>query len=202
MASPREPDFQRLIAAVARDLSARGIPFMLIGGQAVLLHGRPRLTEDVDITLGVGPEAWRTIVDACTALGLDPLPDQVESFVRETFVLPARHAASAMRVDFMFSTTSYERQAIGRAVRVNVGDAPVPFATAEDLIIHKLFAARPRDLEDAVGVVRRTGPRLDWDYVNHWVKEFARVPGREDLPSRLAQVRREGETTAPPSRSP
>jgi len=29
---------------------------MLVGGQAVLLHGRPRLTEDTDITLGVGPD--------------------------------------------------------------------------------------------------------------------------------------------------
>ncbi len=25
---------------------------MLIGGQAVLLHGQPRLTEDIDVTLG------------------------------------------------------------------------------------------------------------------------------------------------------
>ncbi len=28
---------------------------MLIGGQAVLLHGRPRLTEDIDITVGADP---------------------------------------------------------------------------------------------------------------------------------------------------
>lgn len=194
MASPRGPDFETLIAAIARDLGARGVPFMLIGGQAVLLHGRPRLTEDVDITLGVGPEAWRTIGDACDALGLDPLPEHVESFVRETFVLPARHAGTRMRVDFIFSTTPYERQAIDRAVQVTVGGALVPFATAEDLIIHKLFAGRPRDLEDAVGVVRRSGSRLDWTYVNRWVAEFAQVPGREDLPTRLAQVRQEGDT--------
>lgn len=28
---------------------------MLIGGQAVLLHGRPRLTEDIDIEFAVVP---------------------------------------------------------------------------------------------------------------------------------------------------
>ena len=27
---------------------------MVIGGQAVLLYGEPRLTRDIDITLGVG----------------------------------------------------------------------------------------------------------------------------------------------------
>lgn len=164
---------------------------MLIGGQAVLLHGRPRLTEDIDVTLGVGPDAWQMVCDVCTALRLEPLPERVESFVRETFVLPARHADTALRVDFIFSTTPYEREAIARAVWVDVGGTSVPFATAEDLIIHKLFAGRPRDLEDAVGVVRRAGDRLDWSYVERWTAEFAQVPGREDLPQRVARLRRD-----------
>ena len=60
-------------------------------------------------------------------------------------------------MDFIFSTTPYERQAIARAEPVVLAGVPVPFATAEDLLIHKLFAGRPRDLEDAAGVVRRKG---------------------------------------------
>ncbi|HEV8266451.1 MAG TPA: nucleotidyl transferase AbiEii/AbiGii toxin family protein [Gemmatimonadales bacterium] len=191
MASPRGPDFQTFIAAIAGHLAARDIPFMLIGGQAVLLHGRPRVTEDVDVTLGVGPDGWGRIRDVCADLALDPLPEHVEAFVRETFVLPARHAETGMRVDFIFSTTPYERQAIDRAIRVDVVGVAVPFATAEDLIIHKLFAGRPRDLEDAVGVLRRRGAELDWRYLEHWVAEFARVPGREELARRLADLRRE-----------
>jgi len=107
------------------------------------------------------------------------------------FVLPARHPPTGLRVDFIFSTTPYERQAIARAVRVDVGGEPVPFASAEDLIIHKLFAARPRDLEDAVGVVRRGGDRLDWRYIDQWVAEFAQLPGREGMRRLLSDVRRE-----------
>jgi hypothetical protein len=38
MASRPTPDFEALIAAVARELEAHDIPFMLIGGQAVLLR--------------------------------------------------------------------------------------------------------------------------------------------------------------------
>jgi hypothetical protein len=61
---------------------------MLIGGQAVLLHGRPRLTEDINITLGVDPSRLPVVREACTALGLAPLPEKIEEFVRDTFVLP------------------------------------------------------------------------------------------------------------------
>lgn len=135
MASPPLPDFSGLLAAIARALDARALPFMLIGGQAVLLHGRPRLTEDIDVTLGVDPAHLPVLREACAGLSLRPLPDDVEAFVARTFVLPALHEESGIRVDFIFSTTPYERQAIERAVRVEVAGVAIPFATAEDLIV-------------------------------------------------------------------
>ena len=72
MASPPTPELQPFIAAIGRRLSAAGIPFMLIGGQAVLVHGRPRLTEDIDITLGLAPAGWQTIRAVCADLDLEP----------------------------------------------------------------------------------------------------------------------------------
>ena len=53
MGSHHVPDFEALIARIAQALQDRSIPFMLIGGQAVLLHAEPRLTQVIDITLGV-----------------------------------------------------------------------------------------------------------------------------------------------------
>ena len=189
MASPQPPDLSSFIAALARELARRQLPFMLIGGQAVLLHGRPRLTEDIDVTLGADPSRLPAVREVCDALDLQPLPQEVDTFVRETFVLPVRRPQTAIRVDFVFSTTPYEQQAIERAVRVPVGGVSVPFAAAEDLIIHKLFAGRAVDWEDAVSVIRRQGRALDWSYMERWAREFASVPGREDLPQRLVQLR-------------
>jgi len=191
MASPPPDALTRLLAGLTRALEVRHIPFMLIGGQAVLLHGRPRLTDDVDVTLGVGPDHLGRVLEACGALGLEPLPRDVPGFVAETFVLPTRHPASAMRVDLIFSTLPYEAEAISRAIRIPIGGAAVPFATAEDLVVHKLFAGRPRDLEDIVGVIRRQGDAMDWDYVTRWVDAFAEIPGRERLREVLRQVRDE-----------
>ncbi|HYO47844.1 MAG TPA: nucleotidyl transferase AbiEii/AbiGii toxin family protein [Gemmatimonadota bacterium] len=189
MASRPTPDFEALIAAVARELETRDIPFMLIGGQAVLLHGEPRLTADVDVTLGVSPDELETVLDAARAAGLVILPEDPEVFVRETFVLPAAQPNTGIRVDLIFSTTLYESQAIERAVRVSVGGRDVPFASAEDLLLHKLFAGRPRDLEDAAGVVRRKHEEIDWEYIERWVEEFAAVPGRETLRDLVRHLR-------------
>lgn len=190
MASPREPEFGPLLARLAQALRAHDVPFMLIGGQAVLLHGEPRLTLDVDVTLGVSPEALGTVLAACEAMGVDPLPETVEDFVRETFVLPVSDPATNIRIDLIFSTTPFEAAAIDRAIEVEVAGGRVPFATAEDLIIHKLFAGRPRDLEDIEGIVRRKGSNLDWDYLATWAEEFAAIPGRDEMPEMLRRLKR------------
>ena len=44
--------FEKLLERIAQGLTNGGIPYMVIGGQAVLLYGEPRLTKDIDVTLG------------------------------------------------------------------------------------------------------------------------------------------------------
>ncbi|MBM4184420.1 MAG: nucleotidyltransferase family protein [Gemmatimonadetes bacterium] len=190
MGSRQSPDFAGILARISSALDERKIPFMLIGGQAVLVHGEPRLTQDIDVTLGVPPIRLGEILELCESTRLEPLPEQPRTFVQETFVLPADDRATGVRVDFIFSTTPYEAQAIGRAERLSVGGASVPFATPEDLILHKLFAGRARDLEDVRGVVRRKRPEIEWDYLARWGHELAATPGREGLVEQLERLRR------------
>jgi len=153
---------------------------MIIGGQAVLLHGLPRMTKDIDITLGVDTQALDKVVTSIAATGLEIIPDHFRSFVEKTFVLPARHQESGIRVDFIFSFVPYERQAIDRAKPVLLAGEPVLFATAEDVIIHKCFAGRPRDLEDARSILIKN-PDLDQAYVRRWLKELEILPERAGL---------------------
>lgn len=44
--------FETLLEKLSCALDQVGIPYMVIGGQAVLRHGEPRLTKDIDLTLG------------------------------------------------------------------------------------------------------------------------------------------------------
>lgn len=172
--------FEQLISRIAAELRRAGIPYMIIGGQAVLLHGLPRMTKDIDITLGVDTQALDKVVTSIAATGLEIIPDHFRSFVEKTFVLPARHQESGIRVDFIFSFVPYERQAIDRAKPVLLAGEPVLFATAEDVIIHKCFAGRPRDLEDARSILIKN-PDLDQAYVRRWLKELEILPERAGL---------------------
>jgi hypothetical protein len=189
MGSRPSPDFPGILGRLSKALDAGKIPFMLIGGQAVLVHGEPRLTQDIDVTLGVPPTRLDDLLQLCESAGLEPLPEHPQAFVGETFVLPAEDQASGVRVDFIFSTTQYEAQAIRRAERITVSGYAVPFATPEDLLLHKLFAGRPRDLEDARGVIRRKGHELDWDYLARWARELATAPGRDQLVEQVERLR-------------
>ena len=67
--------FADLLERLARALDASGLPYMMIGGQAVLLHGEPRLTRDVDITLGAGLERIGDVVALPGVAGLRALVD-------------------------------------------------------------------------------------------------------------------------------
>ena len=163
--------FEALLGKLARGLDLRGIPYMLIGGQAVLLYGEPRLTRDVDVTLGVGPEKLSVILDLVRESEWQVLTGSPADFVAKTLVLPCLDSPSGIRVDLIFSFSAYERQAIGRARVVPVAGTAIRYAAVEDLIIHKIVAGRPRDLEDVRSILLKN-PALDVDYVRRWLGEF------------------------------
>jgi len=164
---------KKLLETLARNLNECKIPYMIIGGQAVLVHGEPRLTKDIDLTLGIAPADWRQIQPIIDSLGLKILVDNPDQFVTDTFVLPTEDPISGFRVDFIFSITPYEQEAIQRATLKKIGKTNVRFASVEDLIIHKIFAGRPRDIEDVKHILLKN-PDFDREYVLRWLKEFDR----------------------------
>ena len=60
---------------------------------------------------------------------------------------------------------------MGRTEAVEVGGGVVRFASVEDLLVHKLVAGRPRDVEDVRGILLRQ-PGADLDYVRRWTAGF------------------------------
>ncbi len=156
---------------IANKLDDNGIPYMVIGGQAVLFHGEPRFTRDIDITLGIGIKELDVIYCLLDDLKLRILVENPGEFVETTMVLPVIDGDTGMRVDFIFSFTDFERSAVKRAVEVSTNAGKIRFAAVEDLIIHKVFSGRARDIEDARSIILKN-PTFDIEHVKHWLEKF------------------------------
>jgi len=163
--------YQKLLKRLAHELDRAGIPYMVIGGQAVLVYGEPRLTKDIDITLGLNSDEVNKILVMAERLRLKTLVDDPEKFVQDTMVLPLEDEKSKIRVDFIFSVSPYEREALTRTKDIKMGKEIVRFASLEDLIIHKVISGRARDLEDIHNVLLKN-PQYDSKYIQKWLNEF------------------------------
>ncbi|MBI5213374.1 MAG: nucleotidyl transferase AbiEii/AbiGii toxin family protein [Nitrospirae bacterium] len=174
--------FEALIKRLAKSLGGLKIPYMIIGGQAVLLYGAPRMTKDIDITLGLDIDSLPAIKKICSRLGLKIKPKDAEEFVKKTMVLPVEDPKTRIRVDFIFSFSAYEKEAIERAVKVKVKDYYARFASIDDVIIHKIFAGREIDLVDVRNIIDKMGKKkIDTVYIKRWLKELQGPSCNTDL---------------------
>jgi hypothetical protein len=172
--------FERLLKKIALQLKKASIPYMVIGGQAVLLYGEPRLTRDIDITMGIGVDGLDRVKKIISIVGLESLIEKEKEFVERNMVFPTLDKKSGIRVDFIFSFSPYERQAIERAKDIKLGNSLVRFASLEDVVIHKVIAGRARDLEDVKSILLKN---LNYDsvYIKKWLKEFDQSLGGKFL---------------------
>ena len=138
----------KLLAAAAGVIEKWCDGWFVFGAQAVVVWGRPRLTADVDITVrlkhGDPADFWREMEKAGFRLRVsDPEP-----FIARARVLPFLHTATQLPLDIVLAGPGIEDQFIERAIRIEIEGLSVPVASPEDLIVMKVLAARPKDVED------------------------------------------------------
>jgi predicted nucleotidyltransferase len=163
--------FQKILEKLALHLDKKGIDYMIIGGQAALYYGEPRLTKDIDITLNAGIEKISEILKLVSELNFKILVESPEEFIKQTYVLPCIDESSGLRIDFIFSFSPYEKQAFKRAAKIQIGKAKVKYSSVEDLIIHKIIAGRPKDIEDIKAVINKNR-KIDKKYILNWLEDF------------------------------
>jgi hypothetical protein len=145
------------VASVCRERSLR---YCFIGGLAVLRWGEPRLTRDIDLTVIARFGTEEPVVDAL----LDSLAARIEQ-ARE-FALRHRtlllRAANGTPVDVALGALPFEERAADRASPWQVlAGTQLVTCSAEDLVVHKVFAGRDRDWLDVEGIAARQGSKLD-----------------------------------------
>jgi predicted nucleotidyltransferase len=179
---------QSLLARIAQALDRSKIPYMLIGGQAVIFYGEPRFTQDIDLTIGISPDKIGSLIRVISEIGLISEVKNPEEFAKKTMVFPCLSSTETMRVDFIFSDTGFEHAAISRARRVEIDGCPVRIVSLEDLLVFKTIAGRARDLED-VRVLLLKNLSVDEKAVLSNLRLFSDVL-EEDLEARFMSIKR------------
>jgi hypothetical protein len=142
------------LARAATLMADLGFPYAVIGGAAVVARARPRLTEDVDLLVAMAPDA---LLAAATRLGYSFEPADRPLF-EEGLIRLTTSSGMSLGADSLFL-----EQIVRRAAPMEAG-GPV-FAQLEDLILLKLEAERPVDIDDvlalrdAAGYTQRPGTR-------------------------------------------
>jgi hypothetical protein len=129
------------------------VRWYLFGAQAVVLHGRPRLTDDVDVTVDTDRKRLPELVAALGRAGFTPRVSDVETFVARARVIPFLHRTTGIPVDMVLAGSGLEQEFLARAQVLDVGGIRVPVITPDDLIITKVIAGRAKDLDDARGIL-------------------------------------------------
>ena len=167
------------LGRLAQRLSASGTPYMVIGGFANLQWGRPRLTQDLDVTIAADDEQLERLL-AVLAPAFRARVEAPMEFARSTAVVPLE-SAEGVRIDMVIARLALEHEAIARARTVRIMDIEVRFATAEDLILHKIISERSRDLEDVEGIVRRQRGALDLEYLRPRIRQLSNALQRPEM---------------------
>jgi predicted nucleotidyltransferase len=154
---------------VADALDQEEIPYVVIGGIASALYGRPRSSDDLDI-LVAKVDAERTL-EALAGAGFDT------ERTNDQWIYKAFRGDVQVDVIFWLKGDLYlDDEMLARARRVDVGGRSVPVIPPEDLIVVKAIIhdeQTPRHWGDALGLVANCDD-LDWDYLIHRGRHGAR----------------------------
>ncbi len=153
---------------VFRTLNQYGVDYVVIGGWAVIAHGRVRTTLDVDFVADVEPANLERLAGALNELraelwgvdahllGIELDADTLASGANFTLTTDAGGVDFFNEVPGQVPYHEMRRRAVSGRIR----GVPVRLAGREDLIRMKRAAGRDQDLED-LAVLTQPAPATD-----------------------------------------
>lgn len=143
------------IQRVSEALRERGVPFAIVGGYAVALHGAVRGTVDLDIVLRLKREDFIAAEEALRSVGLMP---RLPVSAAQVFDFRQEYIENKNLIAWSFSNPSNPTEVVDVIVthdlrKLRVKDIPfgkrtLPVLALDDLIAMKTAGGRPQDLED------------------------------------------------------
>lgn len=157
--------------------------------------GEPRVTRDVDLTLLCPFGSEGAAADRLLAK-FKPRDEGARALAMQRRVL-LLWSAGGIGVDVAFGGLPFEERCVDRASDWELAPGIVLHTcSAEDLVILKAFAARPRDWIDIESVLVRQRRNLDWRLILRELKPLLEIREAPESLEQLAQLRRKVEKGA------
>ena len=179
-------DLIRAAHEVQNAMEKLEIPFCFIGGLANLHWGEPRLTQDIDVTILVELGEEEVVIDQLLSLIPARFSDSRE-FALESRVLLLK-TQEGISVDLALGALAFETTLIDRAKEVSFAGYELKICSAEDLVVLKAFANRPRDWSDVEGIFLRQSGKLDLSYVLDTLEHLAASKPDQPIVEKLKAI--------------
>ena len=127
--------------------------FLIVGGYAVGVHGRPRATKDLDVWIEASADNARRVVQALRDFGA-PLGDLTEADLEKPGTA-FQMGQPPERIDILTQIEGVRfEDAWPRRLQTTFGAVSCGVIGRDDLIANKRAAGRPQDLADIVALER------------------------------------------------
>lgn len=151
--APGDRRLERALRAFAKALNQTDSPWMVIGGVAIIARGVRRMTTDIDAVVRGDSVSVPALLRVLAKQEIEPRIDDVEAFASRSLVLLLRHAPTGVDLDVSLGWTGFEHEALAERTDGMFGEVQAPMARAEDLVVFKAMAARPKDIDDAAALL-------------------------------------------------
>ncbi len=154
---------ERIVACFRRER----VLYVLIGAWALAAWGRPRATNDVDFLVLVNEADLARLSERMTQAGmaLDETWLHWNPLLRG---FQLRFQFQGTTVDVLRPRDAHDRQIFQRKRKKRLDGRYYWLVAPEDFVLQKLKVGRPRDFEDALSVLERSGNILDRRYLRRW----------------------------------
>lgn len=155
------PDiFQEDFRDFLRALNDQDVRYILVGGLAVVLHGHPRVTGDMDIWVECTMENYKKLIKAFHQFQMPVFDMTLEKFLNNAENDVFSFGRNPVGIDIMTAVKGLEfDSAYGQSLVFNDDELPVRLIHINQLIEAKKASGRRKDEED----IRHLKKRLKGD---------------------------------------
>ncbi|TAH49558.1 MAG: hypothetical protein EYC68_16730 [Chloroflexota bacterium] len=128
-------------------LNVHGVEYLVVGGYAVIYHGYPRATQDLDIWIAVHSENAKRVVATLEEFGFGSPELTTDLFLKDENIV--RMGIAPIRIEVTTRISGVEFQESYREKIVDDMDGiPVNIISLKDLRRNKKASGRYKDLND------------------------------------------------------